>query len=75
MKVVRIGNSLVSLENIREVEIQKLGTGSQRNPRISKIIVSYQAQCEHTSISINDTDGYPQGEKCMNEIFQILSRD
>lgn len=75
MKVVRIGNSLVSLENVREVEIQKLGTGSQRNPRISKITVSYQAQCEHTSISINDTDGYPQGEKCMNQIFQILSRD
>ena len=71
MKAVRIGNSIVSLENVREVEIQKLGTGS----RISRIIVSYQAQCEHTSVSIDDTDGYPKGEQCMTEIFQILSRD
>ena len=71
MKAVRIGNSIVSLENVREVEIQKLGTG----PRISRIIVSYQAQCEHTSVSIDDTDGYPKGENCMTQIFQILSRD
>ena len=75
MKAVRIGNSIVSLENVREVEIQKLGTGSQRYPRISRIIVSYQSQCEHTSVSIDDTDGYPKGEQCMTEIFQILSRD
>ena len=75
MKVIRIGNSIVSLENVREVEIQKLGTGAQRNPRISRIIVSYQAQCEHTSVNIDDTDGYPKGENCMTQIFQILSRD
>lgn len=75
MKIIRIGKSIVSLENVREVEIQKLGTGSQRNPRISRIIVSYQAQCEHTSVDINDTDGYPKGEQYMTEIFQILSRD
>jgi hypothetical protein len=75
MKVIRIGKSIVSLENVREVEIQKLGTGAQRNPRISRIIISYQAQCEHTSVSINDIDGYPKGEKCMEQIFQILSRE
>ena len=75
MKVIRIGKSIVSLENVREVEIQKLGTGAQRNPRISRIIVSYQAQCEHTSVSIDDTDGYPKGEKCIEKIFQILSRE
>ena len=75
MKVIRIGKSIVSLENVREVEIQKLGTGAQRNPRISRIIVSYQAQCEHTSVSIDDTDGYPKGEKCMEQIFKILSRE
>jgi hypothetical protein len=75
MKVIRIKNSIVSLENVREVEHRKTGTGSQRNPRISYIVVSYQAQCETTSVGIEDIEGYARGEKCMEEIFQILSRD
>ena len=75
MKVTRIGNSIVSLENVREVEHRKMGTGAQRNPRISYIVVSYQAQCESTSVGIEDIEGYTKGEKCMEQIFQILSRD
>jgi hypothetical protein len=75
MKVIRIKNSIVSLENVREVEHRKTGTGSQRNPRISYIVVSYQAQCETTSVGIEDIEGYARGEKYMEQIFKILSRD
>ena len=73
MKTVRIGNTIVSLENVRAVTITKQGTGSSRNPRQSRIGVHYQAQCDETTVWIDDTDGYPAGEAKMAEILKILS--
>ena len=73
MKVVRIGNTIVSLENVREVTITKQGTGSSRNPRQSRIGVHYQTKCDETAVWIDDTDGYPAGEAKMTEIMKILS--
>lgn len=73
MKVIRINNTIVSLENMRNVELQHSGSGAKSNPYKSCIIVEYRGDTEDTRVWFDDNAEQTIGEQHMAAILKILS--
>lgn len=75
MKVIRIANSIISLEDVRTVRLSRLDTGVKSNPFHSKIAVTYNSGGEEASVWIDDDALQSKGEIIMSQILTILSSE
>ena len=73
MKAIRIEKTIVSLENVRSVELHQSGSGAKSNPFRSTIVVEYQGKCEDARVWFSDDMAQTTGEKYMEKIMSILS--
>ena len=69
MKVIRVKNTIVSLENVKSIEFETHGTGAKSNPYYCNICIIY----------MNDSKSWLQfeqdekeREKVFEEIYEIL---
>lgn len=73
MKCLKFENTIVSLENVREVHLTEYGTGAKANPRHSSITVHYTNTNETSSFCIKDeTNDYSKGYALLDHIYLIL---
>ena len=80
MKVIKITNSIISLENVRRVERRK--TTSQHTKSGQKYSIDHYSvsviytddKAEHIECG-RDADGQDRADRLMDEIFEILSKE
>lgn len=82
MKVIRVDNKIVSLENVRSVEIttasehQHIFGGSEYYLYDISIIITYMNNSiEHIEFTEYPTSEIAQATTIFNEIFEILSAE
>lgn len=68
MKILRIGDDILSLENVRRVSIESCGTGAKSNPYHFYIRVQYIDK-QHESVEV---DSMNQAQTYYNIIADIL---
>lgn len=75
MKVIRIADSIISLEDVRAVRIIQHGTGAKSNPFTSSIHVAYNSGGEDASVGFADDATQTKGEEIMSKILNILGEE
>lgn len=73
MKCLKFENTIVSLENVREVHLTEYGTGAKSSPRHSSITIHYTNTNETSGFSVKEeTNDYSKGYKLLDHIYVIL---
>lgn len=76
MKCLKFENTIVSLENVREVHLTEYGTGAKSSPRHSSITVHYTNTNETSGFTIgNETSDYSRGYELLDHIYLILQSE
>ena len=73
MKAIIVNNNrILSLENVKEVELYEGGTGAQRNPFRYGVIISYMNGEQSSSDTTSDKE---KAKGWFNKIFEILTAE
>lgn len=73
MKAIMVNNNkILSLENVKEVELYESGTGAQKNPFRYGIAIDYMNGEHASSDSTSDKE---KAKVWFNKIFEILTAE
>ena len=72
MKAIMVNNKILSLENVKEVELYEGGTGAQRNSYYYGVAIDYMNGEHSSSGSVSDK---AKAKEWFNKIFEIITAE
>lgn len=72
MKLIRVKNKIISLENVNSVTFEDHGTGAKSNPYHFNIIITYMNNSESY---LHFGQNEKEREKIFEEIYEILKKE